>query len=94
MKNYITMGSFTKGKKPEVDLAGKTATPFPKEKVVMSIYCRPAPHESRHKLELTSQAVSTVRPAAPEYLHLSESLITFDLTDHPNSNPSVEGFPS
>jgi hypothetical protein len=38
MKNYMTMGSFSKGKKPEGDLVGKAAAPFPKEKDVMSIY--------------------------------------------------------
>jgi hypothetical protein len=41
MKNYMTMGAFAKGKKPEGDSAGKAATPFAEEKSVMSIYGGP-----------------------------------------------------
>jgi hypothetical protein len=54
MKNYMATETFAKGKKLEGDSAGKVAAPFPAEKVVMSIYDRPAPYESRHKLKLTS----------------------------------------
>jgi hypothetical protein len=46
MKNYMTMGAFPKGKKPEGDSAKKSAAPFPEEKVVMPIYGGPAAHES------------------------------------------------
>jgi hypothetical protein len=59
----MTMGAFTKGMNPEGDLVGKAAVPFPEEKTVMSIYGRPAPHESWRKLKLTSWAVNTVGPA-------------------------------
>jgi hypothetical protein len=38
MKNYMTMGTFTKGKKPEGDSLGKAVAPFPKEKAIMLIY--------------------------------------------------------
>jgi hypothetical protein len=31
MKNYITMGTFARGKKPEGDLTGKATAPFPEE---------------------------------------------------------------
>jgi hypothetical protein len=31
----MTMGAFTKGMKPEGDLVGKAAVPFPEEKTVM-----------------------------------------------------------
>jgi hypothetical protein len=54
MKNYMTTGTLTKGKKPKDGAAGKATTPFPGEKAVMSIYGKPVPHESRHKLKLTS----------------------------------------
>jgi hypothetical protein len=43
MKNYMTMETFARGKKPEGDSMGKAATPFPKEKAVMSIYDGSAP---------------------------------------------------
>jgi hypothetical protein len=46
MKNYMTKGTFAKGKKSEGDLAGKVIAHFPEEKAVMSIYGGPAPHKS------------------------------------------------
>jgi hypothetical protein len=93
MKNYMTMGAFTKGKKPEGDLTGKVAAPFPKEKMVMSIYGGPPPpHVSRCKLKLTSRAVNAISPATLEYLRWSESPITFDRTDHSNSIPKPGRF--
>jgi hypothetical protein len=59
---------FAKGKKLEGDLVGKVAAPFPEEKVVMLIYGRPAPRESRRKLKLTSRAVYAISSATLEYL--------------------------
>jgi hypothetical protein len=53
MKNYMTTGTFVRGKKLEGDSMGMIAAPFPEENVVMSIYGGPAPHESRHKVKLT-----------------------------------------
>jgi hypothetical protein len=43
MKNYMTTRSFAWSKKLDGDLPGKAATPFPKEKVVKSIYGGPSP---------------------------------------------------
>jgi hypothetical protein len=51
IKNYMTMQTFTKGKKPEGESLRKDVTPFLKEKVVMSFSSGAAPHESRHKLK-------------------------------------------
>jgi hypothetical protein len=50
MKNYMTTGTFAKGKRPEGDSVGKAAVPFPEEKAVMSIYGGLAPHEPRRML--------------------------------------------
>jgi hypothetical protein len=55
MKNYMTTETFARGKKPESDSTGKVATPFPEEKVVMSIYGGSTP---------TSPSVSSNLPAA------------------------------
>jgi hypothetical protein len=68
MKNYMTTGAVAKGKKPVGNSASKAATPFHDEKVVMSIYGKPAPHESWCKLKLTSQTVSAISLATLEYL--------------------------
>jgi hypothetical protein len=43
MKNYMTTGTFARSKKPEGDSTGKATAPFPKKKVVMSIYGGSAP---------------------------------------------------
>jgi hypothetical protein len=43
MKNYMTTGTFAKGKKPEGGTVRKAATPFPEEKAVMLIYSGPTP---------------------------------------------------
>jgi hypothetical protein len=43
MKNYMTTGTFAKGKRPEGDMVWKAAAPFPEEKAVMSIYDGPTP---------------------------------------------------
>jgi hypothetical protein len=55
MKNYMTTKNLARNKKPEGDSAGKEATPFPEEKVVMLIYGGQAPHKSRPKLKQTGR---------------------------------------
>jgi hypothetical protein len=68
MKNYMTMETFARSKKPGGKSAGKAAAPFPKEKAVMSIYGRPAPHESCRKLKLIGRAINAMSMTVPEYL--------------------------
>jgi hypothetical protein len=68
LKNYMTTGAFTNGKKPEGNSARKAVVLFPEQKAVMAIYGRPAPHESRCKLKLTSQTINAISPATPKYL--------------------------
>jgi hypothetical protein len=92
MKKYMTTGALTKSKKPEGNPAGKAAAAFPREEVVVSIYGVPIPHESQHKLKLTSRVVNTVIPATLKYLSWSESLITYDRTYHPDSISKLERF--
>jgi hypothetical protein len=94
LKNYMTTITFARSKKPEGDSVGKAPHPPPsEEKVVMSIYDRPAPHESRRKLKLTGRAINNMSVVVPEYLRWSESLITFDQTDHLDSIPKPRRFP-
>jgi hypothetical protein len=38
MKNYMTIGSFARSKKPDGDSPGKVAAPFPEKTAVMSVY--------------------------------------------------------
>jgi hypothetical protein len=92
MKNYMTTGALAKGKKPEDDPRGKAATPFPWEEAVMAIYDEPVPHKSRRKLKHKSRMINAVSLATPEYLRWSESPITFDQIDHPDSIPKPGRF--
>jgi hypothetical protein len=83
MKNYMTMGTFVRGKKHESDSTGRAATPFHEERADMLIYggspSPPPPHiESWSKLKLTARAINVVGPTVLEYLCWSESSITFD----------------
>jgi hypothetical protein len=68
MKNYLTMRTFAKGKRPEGDSMGKAVAPLSEEKAVMSIYGKPNPHELQRKRKLTVQAINAVRIAVLEYL--------------------------
>jgi hypothetical protein len=86
-KTYMTTETFTKGMKPQGDSTEKAASLLPEEKVVMSIYIRPAPHESWRKLKLTSRVVNAVSSVTPEYL------CAFDRKDHPDSVPKPRRFP-
>jgi hypothetical protein len=63
MKNYKTMGSLARSTKPEDDSVGKAAAPSLVEKAVMSIYGRPALHESRNKLKLNGRAINSMSAA-------------------------------
>jgi hypothetical protein len=93
IKNYMTTGALAKGKKPEDDAVGKAAAPLLEEKVVMSIYGGPIPHESRHKLKLTSWVVNAISPAALEFFRWSKSPITFNQMDHPGNISKPGRFP-
>jgi hypothetical protein len=92
MRNYMTTGAFTKGKKLEGDLARMPVAPFPKEKAVMSIYGGPAPHESQRNLKVMCRGVNAISPTTLEYLRWSKSPITFDRTDHLDNIPNPRRF--
>jgi hypothetical protein len=79
---------FARSQKPEDDSAGKIATPFPEEKAIMSIYGRPAPNESSHRLKLTDRVIISVSMTVLEYLRWSESPMTFNRTEHRIASPS------
>jgi hypothetical protein len=92
MKNYMTTGTFARGKKPEGDPTGKAATPFPKEKAVKSIYYGSTPYEPRRKLKLIGRSINAVSAAVSKYQCWSESPITFAQMDHPDSIPKPGRF--
>ena len=44
-------------------------------------------YDSKHRQKITRHEVYTAKPATPPFLWWSESSITFDRTDHPDSAP-------
>jgi hypothetical protein len=76
------------------DPTGKVTAPFPEEERRSCRFIAGVPHESQHKLKLTSLAVNAIILASPEYLRLSENTITFVQTDPPDSIPKPGKFSS
>jgi hypothetical protein len=74
------------GRLPPLCLRRRWSCPF-------FLWASPPPHESWHKLKLIGQAINVVSTTVPKYLHWSESSITFDRTDHPDSIPKPGRFP-
>jgi hypothetical protein len=59
MMNYMTTGTFSRGKKSKDDSTGKAVTLFPEEKAVMSINGGPTPMSPRVSSNLpTEQSTS------------------------------------
>ena len=44
-----------------------------------------AAYDSKHRQKVARREVYTTKPATPAFLRWSESAITFDQTDHPES---------
>jgi hypothetical protein len=94
MKNYMTTGTFAKGKRPEGDSAGRATTPFPEEKVVMSIYGGPAPTSRGISSSLlTEQSMSYVQRSWSTYAGPSLRSILTEWTTQ-IASPCWRGFPS
>ena len=51
------------------------------------IFGGPLACESKRKQKVTQREVFAAEPATPTYLRWSDATITFDHTDHPNSDP-------
>ena len=52
-----------------------------------------AAYDSKRRQKVTRHEVYTVEPATPAFLRWSESTITFDWTDHPESVPQPGIYP-
>ena len=91
MKRFFS-GGFNKGgqgKDPErtVDGAEGRDGGFPTLDSCLMIFGGSAAYDSKHHQKLTRREVYTAEPATPSFLRWSESAITFDRTDHPESVP-------
>jgi len=76
-------------KKPEEEAADEEEQEgdFPKTDGVLLIFGGPTACESKHEHKVMHKEVFAAEPATPTYLRWSESAITFDRADHPNSVP-------
>ena len=59
----------------------------------LMIFGGSAAYDSKHHQKLTRCEVYTAEPAAPTFLRWSESAITIDRTDHPESVPQPRRYP-
>ena len=50
-------------------------------------------YDSKHRQKVTRREVYTTEPVTPPFLRWSESAITFDWTDHPDSVPHPRRYP-
>ena len=91
MKRFLSRG-FNKGehrKEPKLaidDAKGKDGG-FSALDDCLMIFGGSAAYDSRHRQKLARHEVYTAEPATPSFLRWSESAITFDRTDHPESIP-------
>ena len=53
----------------------------------LMIFGGSAAYDSKRRQKLACREVYTIEPAVPSFLRWSESAITFDRTDHPESVP-------
>ena len=75
--------------KPELatdDAEGKDGS-FPTLDGCLMIFRGSAAYNSKRRQKLARREVYTAEPTAPSFLRWSESAITFDRTDHPESVP-------
>ena len=59
----------------------------------LMIFGGSAAYDSKHRQKLARREVYTAEPATPTFLRWSESTITFDRTDHPESVPQPGRYP-
>ena len=91
MKRFLSEGSnkgeHRKEPKPTTDDAEGKDGGFSALDGCLMIFIGSAAYDSKHRQKLARHEVYTVEPATPTFLQWSESAITFDRTDHPESVP-------
>ena len=89
MKRFLSRGSnkgeHRKDPDPTTDDAKGMDGGFPMLDGCLMISRGLAAYDSKHRQKLAHHKVYTAEPATPSFLRWSESAITFDRTDHPES---------
>ena len=97
MKRFLSGGS-NKGEhredpKPAADDAEGNDSGFSTLDGCLMIFGGSAAYDSRRRQKLARREVYTAEPAAPIFLRWSESPITFDRADYPESVPQPGRYP-
>ena len=97
MKQFLFGGSnkgeHRKEPKPAADDADGKDGGFPMLDGRLMIFGGSAAYDSRRCQKLACHEVYTAEPTVPTFLRWSESVITFDRTDHPESVPQPGRYP-
>ena len=97
MKRFLSSGS-NKGDHgqdpdPTTDNAKGKDGSFLTSDGCLMIFGGSVAYDSKHHQKVTRHEVYTTEPATPAFLWWSESTITFDQTDHPESVPQPGRYP-
>ena len=97
MRRFLSGGSnkVEQGKDPTPttnDIEEKDGD-FPTPDNCLMIFRGSAAYDSKHRQKVTRREVYTAELATPPFLWWSESAVTFDQTDHPDSVPHPGRYP-
>ena len=86
-------GSTEKDPTPTTDDAEEKDDCFLMSDGCLMIFGGSAAYDSKHRQKVTRREVYKSQPATPPFLRWSESTITFDRTDHPDTIPHPGRYP-
>ena len=97
MRKFLS-GSSNKGEQgkeptPTADDAEEKDDAFPTPNGALMIFGGSTAYDSKCHQKVVRREVYTARTATPAFLRWSESAITFDRTDHPDSIPCPGNYP-
>ena len=97
MRKYLS-GGLDKGEQgkepvPTTDDVEEKDDAFPTPTGALMIFGGSTVYDSKRRQKLARREVYTARPATPAFLQWSESAITFDRTDHPDTVPHLGRYP-
>ena len=98
LMHKFLLGSANKGEQgkepaPTADDAEEKDDGFPTLNGCLMIFGGSTAYDSKHRLKVTRRQVYMAQLVTPLFLRWSESAITFDRTDHPDSVPYLGRYP-
>ena len=97
MRKYLS-GGLNKGEQgkeptPSTDDVEEKDDTFLTPNGALMIFGGSAAYDSKHHQKVARREVYTAQPATPPFLRWSESVVTFDRTDHPDTVPHPRRYP-